>query len=223
LVKKFNRLKARTIATVIKPGRHADGGGLYLKVDRSGAKRWVFMFERAGKQREAGLGSANAVPLATARTLAASFRAALANGNDPIKTRRAARVAQDARETFGEVADSFLAIKAHGWRNAKHRAQWRMTLADYAAPLRALPVDEVDTAAVLGVLQPLWQAKPETASRLRGRIEAVLDAARVQGLRSGARWRGHLDKLLPKPRKLARGHHAGDVLCRGSGLSGNHS
>jgi integrase len=213
LVKKFNRLTARTIATVTKPGRHADGGGLYLKVDRSGAKRWVFMFERAGKQREAGLGPTNAVPLAKAREIAASFRAALANGDDPIKTRRAAREAQDARKTFGEVADAFLAAKAHGWRNAKHRAQWRMTLADYAAPLRALPVDEVDTAAVLAVLQPLWQAKPETASRLRGRIEAVLDAARASGLTPAdrlnpARWKGHLDRLLSKPNKLARGHHA---------------
>ena len=211
MVKKFNRLTARTIATVTKPGRHADGGGLYLKVDRGGAKRWVFMFERAGKQREAGLGPANAVPLAKAREIAASFRASLADGNDPIKARRAARVAQAARKTFGEIADAFLAARAHSWRNAKHRAQWRMTLADYAKPLRALPVDEVDTTAVLAVLQPLWQEKPETASRLRGRIEAVLDAARVQGLCSGenpARWRGHLDKLLPKPRKLASGHHA---------------
>jgi hypothetical protein len=205
LVKKFNRLTARTIATVTKPGRHADGGGLYLKVDRSGAKRWVFMFERGGKQREAGLGPANAVPLAKAREIAASFRASLADGDDPIKTRRAARVAQAARKTFGEVADSFLAVKAHGWRNAKHRAQWRMTLETYAAALWKVPIDEVSTESVLAALQPIWQEKPETASRLRGRIEAVLDAARVQGLRARTR--------TP----------CGDALCRGSGLPGKPS
>ncbi|MGB6177244.1 MAG: integrase arm-type DNA-binding domain-containing protein [Methylocella sp.] len=211
MVKKFNRLTARTVATVVKPGRHGDGGGLYLKVDRSGAKRWIFMFERAGKQREAGLGSANAVPLAKAREIAASFRASLADGRDPIESRRAAQIDRDSRKTFGDVAEDFLKSNAPSWRNTKHRAQWRMTLERYGKPLMGLPVETVDTPAVLAALQPIWQAKPETASRLRGRIEAVLDAARVQGMRSGenpARWRGHLDKLLPKPKKLSRGHHA---------------
>lgn len=135
----------------------------------------------------------------------------LADGINPIEARRAAGQARKARKTFGEVASSFVERKAHGWRNAKHRAQWRMTLETYAASLWALPIETIDTAAVQSVLEPLWQKKPETASRLRGRIEAVLDAARVQGLRNGdnpACWRGHLDKLLPKPKKLSRGHHA---------------
>jgi Arm DNA-binding domain len=123
LVRKFDRLSARAVATLTKPGRHSDGGGLYLRVDRSGAMRWVFMFEPAGHQREAGLGSAAAVPLAKAREAAAGFREALASGFDPLDVRQAARVAQEGRKTFGQIAESFLAAKAHGWRNAKHRAQ----------------------------------------------------------------------------------------------------
>jgi integrase len=211
LVRKINRLTARTVATLTKPGRHADGAGLYLKIDRSGAKRWVFMYERGGKQREAGLGPVNAVALVKARELAASFRVVLAEGADPIKTRKAERAAQDSRRTFGQMAEGFLAAQEHGWRNAKHRQQWRNTLATYAAPLWSMHVDEIGTEDVLQALQPIWQTKPETASRVRGRIEAVLDAARVQRLRQGenpARWRGHLDKLLPKAKKLSRGHHA---------------
>jgi integrase len=125
----------------------------------------------------------------------------------------AARLAKVARPTFGQVADEFLAAKVSEWRNSKHRAQWNMTLEKYAGPLRARPVNEIDTAAVLEVLQPLWRSIPETASRLRGRIETVLDAARARGLigqheANPARWRGHLDKLLPKRQKLTRGHHA---------------
>jgi integrase len=230
LVKKINRLTARTVATLTKPGRHADGGGLYLKIDKGGAKRWTFMFERAGKQREAGLGSANAVSLGKARDLAIAFRAALADGDDPIKARQAGRAAQEGRKTFGQVAESFLEAKAHGWRNAKHRAQWRMTLETYAASMWRLPVDLIDVAAVLECLRPVWQSKPETASRLRGRIESVLDAARVQGLRPGenpARWKGNLDHVLPPPRKLARGHHAAmgykDVPTFMKRLSGHDS
>ena len=117
------------------------------------------------------------------------------------------------KPTFGQCADELLAAKASEWRNEKHKAQWKMTLTEYAKPLRGLPVDEVDTEAVLSVLQPMWQSIPETASRLRARIEAVLDAARAKGHiprneANPARWRGHLDKLLPKRQKLMRGHHA---------------
>ena len=132
----------------------------------------------------------------------------------PGKTRlTAARLAKAGRPTFGQVADDFLSAKQSEWRNAKHRAQWEMTLQRYCAPLRSRPVDEIDTAAVLEVLKPLWASIPETASRLRGRIETVLDAARARGLigqheANPARWRGHLDKLLPKRQKLTRGHHA---------------
>ena len=148
--------------------------------------------------------------LAMARERAADARRMLAGGQNPID---GARLARAGRPTFGQVADDFLAAKQSEWRNAKHRAQWEMTLQRYCAPLRARPVDEIDTAAVLEVLKPLWASVPETASRLRGRIETVLDAARARGLigqheANPARWRGHLDKLLAKRQKLRRGHHA---------------
>ncbi len=158
-----------------------------------------------------GLGSADVVTLAEARDKALDARRTLASGRNPIEARRAAMAAVAAKPTFGDVADALIAAKESEWRNDKHRAQWRMTLETYAAPLRSRPVDEIDTEAVLAVLKPIWQEKPETASRLRGRIEAVLDAAKAQGLRSGenpAAWRGHLSHLLPKRGVLTRGHHA---------------
>jgi len=206
-------LTARTVATA-KPGRYGDGRGLYLVVSESGARKWVFRFTipgSGGKVTEMGLGGAGVISLAEARRLADEARRTVAAGQNPIEARREAAKAAKGKLTFGQCADAFLEAKASEWRNAKHRAQWAMTLQTYAALLHDKPVDEVDTEAVLGVLQPLWQRAPETASRLRGRIEAVLDAARAQGHRHGenpARWRGHLDKLLPKRQTLSRGHHA---------------
>jgi integrase len=212
VVKKINRLTARTVATLTKPGRHADGGDLYLRVDRSGARRWVFFYRLNGRQREAGLGGASYLGLAKAREIAAGMRELLAQGFDPLDARQADRRAAAGRVTFGECADTLLAAKASGWRNAKHRDQWAMTLKVYAAPLRLLPVAEVSSQDVLKVLQPLWLEKPETALRLRGRIEAVLDAARTAGhiddrAPNPARWSGHLEMLLPAPARLIRGHH----------------
>ncbi len=204
------KLTARAAATT-KPGRYGDGAGLYLVVSESGARKWVFRFSFAGKVTEMGLGAADLVSLAEARDKALEARRTLASGRNPIEARRAAMVAVAGKPTFGAVADALIAAKESEWRNAKHRAQWRMTLETYAALLRSRPVDEIDTEAVLAVLKPIWQAKPETASRLRGRIEAVLDAAKAQGLRSGenpAAWRGHLSHLLPKRGVLTRGHHA---------------
>jgi hypothetical protein len=209
--KEVRKLSARGAATVSKPGRHSDGGGLYLNVTDTGARSWVFMWKVAGRRREMGLGSARDVPLARARELAVECRAIVAAGRDPLKVRAEAGEAERQVPTFGECADEFIVAKQSEWRNEKHRAQWAMTLTTYAAPLRKLPVDAIDTAAVLSVLKPIWQAKPETASRFRGRIEQVLDAAKAQGYRTGenpARWRGHLDKLLAKRQKLTRGHHA---------------
>jgi integrase len=213
VVNKINRLTARSIATAKKPGRLADGANLYLRIDKAGGKRWIFFYRLNGKQREAGLGGANYLGLAKAREIAIGMRELLAQGIDPLDARRADRRATAARVTFGHCADAFLAAKESSWRNAKHRAQWRMTLETYAAPLRALPVAEVSTQDILRVIQPIWQEKPETASRLRGRIEAVLDSARVAGHiperePNPARWSGHLEMLLPPPAKLARGHHA---------------
>jgi integrase len=213
MARKINRLNARAVARITKHGRHADGGGLYLSVSPNGGRRWVFLFRWHGKPTEIGFGSARDVTLARARELAGQARAKLAEGNNPKDVRRSSEGA-----TFGECADRLIQAMRPSWRNSKHAAQWEMTLRDYAAPLRRLPVDKITTDDVLSALKPLWNTKPETASRLRGRIERVLDAAKAQGLRSGenpARWRGHLDQLLPKRQQLTRGHHAamdyGDV------------
>src|SRR4051812_35768698 len=206
MARKINRLNARAVATIATRGRHADGGGLYLSISPNGGRRWVFLFRWHGKPTEIGFGSARDVTLARARELAFQARAKLAEGINPKDARRASEGA-----TFGECADRVIEAMRPSWRNSKHAAQWAMTLRDYASPLRRLPVDKITTDDVLSVLKPLWNARPETASRLRGRIERVLDAAKAQGLRSGenpARWRGHLDQLLPKRQKLTRGHHA---------------
>jgi integrase len=206
MARKINRLNARAVATISKHGRHADGGGLYLSISPNGGRRWVFLYRWHGKPTEIGLGSARDVTLARAREFASQARAKLAEGIDPKHARKATEGA-----TFGECADRVIEAMRPSWRNGKHAAQWQMTLRDYAAPLRGLPADKIATDDVLSVLKPLWNEKPETASRLRGRIERVLDAAKAQGLRTGenpARWRGHLDQLLPKRQKLTRGHHA---------------
>lgn len=210
MARTLNLLSARTVATA-KPGRHADGGGLYLVVDDAGRRKWVLRFTRHGRAREMGLGSGRDVPLAEARKAAHVAREHVRAGLDPIAERERERAGTLRIPTFGEAADELIADIRTGFRNEKHRAQWVMTLRDYAAPLRTKRVDEIGTADVLAVLKPVWQKRPETASRLRGRIERVLDAARARNLRSGdnpARWRGHLDKLLPKPGRLTRGHHA---------------
>lgn len=202
---RIHKLSARLVATVDRPGRHADGGNLYLNVTKTGARSWVFMFKVAGRQREMGLGTARDVTLARAREFAAASRQALAEGKDPLQIRKATEI-----RTFGEVADAHIEAMKPSWRNAKHAYQWTMSLTKYGEPLRKLPVADVDTTVVLACLQKVWTRIPETAERLRGRIESVLDAAKAKGLRSGenpARWRGHLDQLLPKRRRLSRGHH----------------
>jgi integrase len=213
MARKINRLNARAVATITKRGRHADGGGLYLSISPNGGRRWVFLYRWQGKPTEIGFGSARDVTLARARELAAQARAKLAEGGNPRDARRPSEGA-----TFGDCADRLVAAMRPSWRNARHIAAWEMTLRNYAAPLRRLPVDKILTNDVLSVLKPHWNEKPETASRLRGRIERVLDAAKAQGLRAGenpARWRGHLDQLLPKHQSIARGHYAamhfGDV------------
>jgi integrase len=204
------RLSARTVQTVTEAGLHADGDGLYLSVSKSGAKSWRFIFQWHGKRKEMGLGKLSAVSLADAREAANQARASVARGINPIAARELER-AKSSNQTFGVFADELVDDLAPGFRNEKHLAQWRMTLTVYAAPLRGKRLDDIETSDVLAVLKPIWQKKPETAVRLRGRIERVLDAAKAKGLRAGenpARWRGHLDKLLPKPQKLKRGHHA---------------
>ena len=176
-----NRLTARSAATK-KPGRYGDGGGLYLIVSPSGARKWVYRFTSAGRVTEMGLGSAVAVSLQQARDKAHEARKLRASGENPIVARRRAALANAAVPTFGTVAAALIAAKESAWRNEKHKIQWGTSLTGFCGPLLDLPVNEIDTAAILAVLKPLWQTKPETASRLRGRIEAVLDAAKAQGV-----------------------------------------
>ena len=216
MARTLNRLNARFVQTVTKPGRHADGGGLYLATT-GGGRRWVFLFRWQGKPTEMGLGSAKSVSLSRARELAARAREALARGQNPV-TLRAADRAADAQQaevapvvvTFGMCADDLLASLSDSWRNAKHSAQWTMTLREYAKPLRDMPVASIGTEDVLKVLQPIWRTKSETASRVRGRIERVLSYAKAMKYREGdnpALWRGNLDQILPMRARLTRGHH----------------
>ena len=154
-----------------------------------------------------GLGSAKTVSLADAQEKASAALRMAARGINPIEERKR----DSGIPTFGEMADSVRESLSAGFRNEKHTAQWKSTLETYAAPLRAKPVDTITTDDILAVLKPIWTLKQETASRVRGRIEKVLDAGKAKGFRDGenpARWRGHLDHLLPKPSKLERGHHA---------------
>jgi integrase len=207
MARSINRLTARAVTTLKTPGRHADGGGLYLQVDPSLAKRWVFVFQWRGQRKEMGLGSAATVPLADAREGALAARRTVVAGTNPIEARKS----EEQGKTFGDVADEMLASLLPAMSNAKHQAQWSTALKKGALRLRPMPVSDVATPDVLAVLQPIWNRTPETASRLRGRIERVLDAAKAKGLRTGenpARWRGHLDLLLPKRQRLTRGHHA---------------
>jgi integrase len=176
-------------------------------VSDTGTRKWVLRFTWRGKAREMGLGSATTVSLADAREKAASARRMIAQDIDPIHERKRT----GGVPTFGEMADQVRESLSAGFRNERHKAQWKSSLATYAAPLKDRPVDTIGTDDVLAVLKPIWTAKAETASRVRGRIEKVLDAAKAKGYRQGenpAQWRGHLDHLLPKQSKLTRSHHA---------------
>ena len=195
-------LTALRVRRLTKPGRHADGGGLYLAISERGAKSWLFMWKRGGVRKARGLGSADTVSLAEARELAADARKLVREGRDPPS----AKALKAGVPSFAQCAAQFMAAKEPGWRGRKHKYQVRLALETYAAPLRSLPVDQINTEHVLAVLRPLWKSKTETAKRLRQKIEAVLDAARAHGHRTAenpARWKGHLDKLLPEPGRLA--------------------
>jgi integrase len=214
---KLNRLTARAVATATKPGLYADGGGLYLRVGRGGAKSWCLRYMLGSKAREMGLGGLAKLPLADARKKAAAQRALLADKIDPLARREAEHRAKKIEAARAMMFDDCAAayIKAHkdSWQNAKHRQQWENTLATYVMPVfGAVSVADVDVAMVMKVVEPLWSAKPETAGRVRGRIESVLDWAKARGFRDGenpARWRGHLSNLLPARSKIrAVKHHA---------------
>jgi len=217
MARTIERLTALSALKRSKPGLYADGGGLYLRISAAGAKSWVFRFMLRRKAREMGLGSFNTISLSNARQSALDARKSIAEGHDPIETRNAAKVAQRLTAanlvTFAECARGYIAGHEADWKNRVHRRQWTSTLEQYVFPkLGNLPVDNVNTGLMLQVLEPIWTLKPETANRVRGRIEAVLNWATARGHRQGdnpARWRGHLENLLPsKPNSRTRCHHA---------------
>ena len=212
-----DRLNALQVAKLAKPGYYIDGAGLYLQVSPSGSKSWVMRYVLAGRAREMGLGSFVTFTLAEARHRARDARKLLADGVDPIAARAELvlqkRLTDATVITFDAAAAAFIESNSAGWRNAKHGDQWRNTLATYASPvIGALPVSKIETAHVLRILSPIWASKTETGTRVRGRIEKILDWAKVQGYRTGenpAAWRGHLQQALPPPSKVAAaGHHA---------------
>lgn len=215
--KKAKELSALEVKALTKPGVHAVGGvaGLMLQVQESGSRSWLLRIMVGGKRRDMGLGGYPDVGLADARAAAREARAKVRDGVDPIEEGRAKRsalaAATAAALTFRQCSEKYLAAHQSAWRNEKHAAQWASTLETYAHPhIGHLMVRDVALAHVMNVLQPIWTTKTETASRVRGRVESVLDWATAHGYREGlnpARWRGHLDKLLPKPSKVAKVEH----------------
>lgn len=211
----INKLAATKVNRVTKPGRYGDGAGLWLQVAKAGTKSWIFQFSWRGRARQLGLGSLRAVSLADARKKAADARAMVAKNIDPIATKREARrqvEAVAARQLrFEDAAEDYIEVHAPGWRNPKHRDQWSATLKNYAYPvIGKLDVADIETSHILKILRPIWNEIPETAGRVRGRIENVLDAAKAAGHRSGdnpARWKGHLDHLLPPLTKIKKVRH----------------
>src|SRR5215471_2723208 len=217
MARAIGRLTALKVDKAKRAGMYPDGGGLYLRVTHSGTKNWVFRFMLNGRPRWMGVGPLHTIGLAEARNRAAGFRLQRHDGVDPIEKRRAERLEarRDAAKavTFKECAARYIASHRAGWRNPKHAAQWEATLATYAEPvIGSLSVQAIDTTLVFKVLEPIWTTKPETAGRVRGRIESILDWAKVRGYRADenpARWRGHLDQLLPARSKVRRvEHHA---------------
>ncbi len=212
------KLTARGVAGLNEPGRWSDGGNLYLNISKTGAKSWIFLYRFAGKQKEMGLGSAasGGVSLADARDAAAEARRLVAQGIDPISAKKAAvaeaKAAEAAKINFGSYVDEFVRLHEKDWANDKHRAQWRATTSErYIKKLRARPLSEITTEDVLDAIKPFWTDRRETGNRIRQRIEAVLDAAKIEGKRSGenpARWTGHLSLILPAHGKRSKGHHA---------------
>ncbi len=208
----IKRLTAMGVQKITRPGYHADGAGLYLQVTASGAKSWIYRYRRQGKLHDKGLGSSLALSLADAREAAARCRRMLVDGIDPIQAmkeqRQAERLEQARSKTFRQCALEYIAQIKVQWKNEKHADQWINTLEVYACSVFGdVPVQDVETSLVYKALEPIWQTKNETASRVRGRIEKVLDWARVADLRTGenpARWKGHLDAMLAKPSQVQK-------------------
>jgi len=211
-------LTAKRIARLRRnPGRYHDGHGLYLQIIGSKGASWLLRYERDHREHMLGLGPLHVVGLKEARERAKAARLLLLDGIDPIEARKAKKVeralAAARTMSFADCGAGYIAQHESKWRNAKHREQWGVTLATYVYPIIGnLPVASIDTSLLLRVLEPIWNVKPTTAGRVRGRIEAILDWAGVRGYRSGdnpARWRGHLDQVLPAPGSIAKvEHHA---------------
>lgn len=205
-----NKLNVKQVEHLKKIGVHSDGGGLYLRIRRSG-RSWIFIGTVNRERFELGLGSALDVSLAQAREKAKEVRQLALAGHDPRVLRKKAREDNETQISFGKFAQQYVADIESGFRNPKHRQQWRNTLKTYGKPIAKIPIAEVDTNDVLRCVRPIWGKKHETASRVRGRIEKVLDAAKAKGLRTGdnpARMGGHLEHLLPKRSKATVKHHA---------------
>lgn len=207
-------LTAKSVRTK-GPGVHADGGGLYLKVLPSGARMWLYRYQIAGKRHDMGLGGVDVFTLSEARERALDARRQVARGMDPLADKRAQRVAAAISAaksaTFKECAEAYIEAHAPGWRHAQHAQQWPSSMERYVYPtIGDLPVRDIDVGLVLKVIEPIWLTKSETASRVRSRVEAVLDYAMTRGYRQGenpARWRGHLENLLPAKSKVAPVQH----------------
>lgn len=205
-----HKLKALQVSADLEPGRYADGDGLYLRVTPTRTKSWMFMWKRSGKRFEMGLGRVSDVSLKEARLKAEEARGIVAGGGNPLIEMQERRAAIELK-TFAMAVSDFLDLMRPSWSNPKHAAQWQMTLGEaYCGKLQAIPVKDISTEHVLQVLTPIWREKPETASRLRGRVEKVLDFAKTKGWRDGdnpARWNGHLRNALPARKKDSVKHH----------------
>lgn len=209
------KLSARKVATLKEPGRYGDGGNLWLRIAPNGTKSWSVRYRMRGRSREMNLGPVELMPLAEAREKALEARRQLQDGIDPLEKREQDRQAEALAKaralTFQKAAEDYISVHAAAWRNEKHRKQWGATLRSYAFPVIGdVSVADIDTALVLKVIEPIWTTKPETASRLRGRIESVLDWAAVGGYREGlnpARWKGHLENRLPAKARVGRTRH----------------
>lgn len=215
MARQIQNLTARKCETIKDPGYYADGQNLYLQVSKTLSKSWLFIYKFQGRKHEIGLGGYPDIPLALAREAAARWRKVLIEGDNPIEIKRALEAEKQRNRvdnpTFAQCAAKFIESHRAGWKNRKHAQQWENTLHQYAFPIIGnRQVKEIDTSLVMRVFEPIWLEKNETATRLRGRIENILDWASVHKYRQGdnpARWRGHLDKLLSSPNKVQRTKH----------------
>lgn len=215
----MGKLTAKEVENITAAGKYDDGDGLRLVVGASGAKKWVLRYQLHGKRREMGLGSLGDVSLKQARLEVGAQKRLILDGIDPITERqriqqeqKASTKSEEAKAaTFSDMADEYIKVHRKGWKNAKHAQQWKNTLQQYAYPVIGEKAPcEITTDNLLEILKPIWFEKPETANRVRNRVELILDAAKARGLREGenpARWRGHLDKLLPKRSKVRQVKH----------------